>query len=153
MTHTLMYATDFADRLEYQILPALRNGFIVLADRYVYTAMSRAMVRGVDPEWLRELYGFAVVPDLVIHLKLPVPQLILRVIAAGQMNYWESGMDLNLGEDLYDSFEKYQTMIVDELDRMATAYDFITVDATMSPDAIQAIIRQHVTVLLKGRTS
>ena len=115
--------------------------------------MSRAMVRGVDPEWLRELYGFAVVPDLVFHLKLSVPQLILRVIAAGQMNYWESGMDLNLGEDLYDSFEKYQSMIVDELDRMAEEYEFITVDATMSPDAIQAVIRQRVTRLLGGRVA
>ncbi len=148
MTYTLMYATDFADRLEYQILPALRNGFIVLADRYVYTAMARAVVRGVDRDWVRELYGFAVVPDLVFHLQVSVARLIPRVLMAGMMNYWESGMDLNLGEDLYDSFQKYQSMLLEQLNRMADEYGFINIDAMMSPEAIQELIRQYVTRLL-----
>lgn len=153
LTYTLMYATDFADRLEYQIIPALRNGFIVLADRYIYTAMARAVVRGVDRRWVRELFGFAAVPDLVVHLKLSVPELIPRVLAAGRMNYWESGMDLNLGEDLYDSFKKYQSMIIDELNVMANEYDFVTLDGTLSPDEIHGTLREHVSKLLASRAA
>ena len=153
LTYTLMYATDFADRLEYQIIPALRNGFIVLADRYIYTAMARAIVRGVDRRWVRELFGFAAVPDLVVHLRLSVPELIPRVLAAGKMNYWESGMDLNLGEDLYDSFKKYQSMIIDELKLMANEYDFVTLDGTLSPDEIHSTLRQRVSKLLASRAA
>lgn len=151
LTYTLMYATDLADRLEYEILPALRNGFIVLADRYVYTAMVRAMVRGVDPTWVHELFGFAAVPDLVFHFRLSVAQLIPRVLAAGGMNYWESGMDLNLGEDLYDSFKKYQSMLIEELDRLSEKYGFIDIDSTRSPSAIQDTLREHVTRLLAAK--
>lgn len=153
LTYTLMYATDFADRLEYQIIPALRNGFIVLADRYIYTAMARAVVRGVDRTWVRELFGFAAVPDLVVHLKLSVPELIPRVLAAGRMNYWESGMDLNLGEDLYDSFKKYQSMIINELNVMANEYDFVTLDGTLSPDEVHGALREHVSKLLASRAA
>ncbi len=151
LTYTLMYATDLADRLEYEILPALRNGFIVLADRYVYTAMVRAIVRGVDPNWVHELFGFAALPDLVFHFKLSVAQLIPRVLAAGGMNYWESGMDLNLGEDLYDSFKRYQSMLIEELNRLSDDYGFIDIDSTRSPRDIQNTLREHVTKLLGAK--
>lgn len=151
ITHTLMYATDFADRQEYQILPALRSGFIVLADRYVYTAFARAVVRGVEPDYVRDLFGFALVPDLVFYLRLSVPALIRRVLAGERMNYWESGMDLNLGADLYDSFRKYQSLLIRQFDRLSEEFGFITVDAHKKPDVIQAVLREHVAKLLEER--
>jgi dTMP kinase len=151
ITYTLMYATDFADRLEYQILPALRNGFIVLADRYVYTAIARGVVRNVDPGYVRNLFGFALVPDAVFYLQLSVPYLVRRVLKCNRMNYWESGMDLNLGEDLYDCFKKYQSKLIHELDGMADEFGFITVDARKPPHRIQAILREHVGKLLQTR--
>ena len=151
ITHTLMYATDFADRQEYQIVPALRNGFIVLADRYVYTAFARAVVRGVGIGYVRDLFGFAVVPDLVFYLRLGVPALIRRVLTCDRMNYWESGMDLNLGADLYDSFKKYQSRILRQFDKMAEEFDFVTVDGYKKPDTIQAVLRERVGGLLEER--
>lgn len=151
ITYTLMYATDFADRLEYQILPALRNGFVVLADRYIYTAIARSVVRGVDPEYARGLFGFAVVPDQVFYLQLSVPYLVRRVLMCNRMNYWESGMDLNLGADLYDCFKKYQSKLIRELDGMAEEFGFVTVDARKSPNKIQSILRENVAKLLESR--
>lgn len=151
ITYTLMYATDFADRQEYQIVPALRSGFIVLADRYVYTLFARAVVRGVSPDYVRDLFGFAVMPDLVFYLRLSVPALIRRVLPSGRMNYWESGMDLNLGEDIYDNYKRYQSRLLRHFDRMAEEYNFITVDAHKRPHAIQAVLREHVGTLLEKR--
>ena len=92
LTYCLMYATDLADRLEYQIIPALRSGFIVLADRYIYTAIARGIARDAPRQWLHDLYGFAIQPDLVFYLKIGVQDLVPRVLASGKMNYWESGM-------------------------------------------------------------
>ena len=108
LTFVLLYATDFADRLEKEIIPALKAGFIVLSDRYIFTALARAGVRGVDRTWLRNLYGFAIAPHLVFYLKIDVKTLIRRVLQARGMDYWESGMDLKLGDDIYDSFRAYQ---------------------------------------------
>ncbi len=149
LTYCMMYATDLADRMEYQIIPALKSGFIVLADRYVYTAICRGIVRGADKQWLRDLYGFAVVPDLVFYLKLGVHDLVPRVLQAGKMNYWESGMDMNYGDDLYDSFMAYQSAITEQFDLIAEEEGFITVDATASPNAIQADLRRVVSRYLK----
>ena len=108
LTFVLLYATDFADRLEKEIIPALKAGFIVLSDRYIYTALARAGVRGVDRTWIRNLYGFAIAPHLVFYLKIDEKTLIRRVLQARGMDYWESGMDLKLGDDIYDSFRAYQ---------------------------------------------
>ena len=104
----LLYATDFADRLEKEIIPALKAGFIVLSDRYIYTAMARAGVRGVDRTWIRNLYGFAIAPHLVFYLKIDEKTLIRRVLQSRGMDYWESGMDMKLGDDIYESFRAYQ---------------------------------------------
>ena len=104
LTFVLLYATDFADRLEKEIIPALKAGFVVLSDRYIFTALARAGVRGVDRAWLRNLYGFAIAPHLVFYLKLDVETLIRRVLAARGMDFWESGMDMKRGDDIYDSF-------------------------------------------------
>ena len=112
VTFTLMYAIDFADRLENQIIPALKSGFVVLADRYLYTALARARVRGIDEDWVRALYGFAIQPDLVLYLRVGTDQLIRRVLLGDGIDYWEAGMDLNLGADPYDSFMAYQSRLL-----------------------------------------
>lgn len=144
LTYCLMYATDLADRMEYQILPALKSGFIVLADRYTYTAIARGIVRGAEREWLHDLFGFAVAPDLVFYLQLGVNDLVPRVLEANKMNYWESGMDMNYGDDLYDSFQAYQGALIEQYDRIAEEERFITLDAREDPDTIQKQLRAHV---------
>ncbi len=144
LTYCLMYATDLADRLEYQIIPALRSGFLVLADRYIYTALARGIARGADKQWLHDLFGFAVAPDLVFYLRLDVQELVPRVLQAGKMNYWESGMDMNYGDDLYDSFVAYQTELIGEFDNMAEEHQFLTVDARQEPEKIQRQLRRMV---------
>jgi dTMP kinase len=144
LTYCLMYATDLADRLEYQIIPALKSGFIVLADRYIYTAIARGIARGADRQWLRDLYGFALVPDLVFYLQLPVSDLVQRVLAAGKMNYWESGLDMNYGDDIYESFIAYQSELTREFDVMAEEYQFTTLDARQEAQILQKRLRRAV---------
>src|SRR3954462_15842479 len=137
LTYCLMYATDLADRLEYQILPALRSGFIVLADRYIYTAIARGIARGADKEWLHDLYGFAIQPDLTFYLKIGVKELVPCVLAAGKMNYWEAGMDINYGDDLFDSFVAYQSELIEQFNVMAEEYNSVTLETRHDPNSIQ----------------
>lgn len=146
LTMQLYYATDFADRLENEILPALRAGFVVLTDRYIYSAIARAVVRGVDADWIRSVYGIALVPDLILYLRVGRPEeLVERVLASGRkFDYWESGMDLNLGEDFYDSFVEYQTRLLREFDRMSGDYGFRLVDASRSIRRVAADLRRAV---------
>ncbi len=145
---SLLYATDFADRLEHQIIPALRSGFIVLADRYIYTAFARDAVRSGDRAWIRDVFGFAVVPDLACYLRIDVDTLALRVIETKGMNFWESGMDLKLGADLYDSFKKYQGLLIEEFDKMAEEFKFEVIDARKPPEEIQQDLRSKIEPLL-----
>jgi len=145
---SLLYATDFADRLEHQIIPALRSGFIVLADRYIYTALARDAVRSGDRTWIRNVFGFAVVPDLVLYLRIDVDTLALRVIETKGMNYWESGMDLRLGVDLFDSFKKYQSSLIEEFDKMAEEFRFQVIDASKPPEEIQDSLRSKIQPIL-----
>jgi dTMP kinase len=147
---SLLYATDFADRLEHQVIPALRAGFIVLSDRYVYTAFARDFVRSGDPAWIRNVFGFALVPDLVCYLRMDVDTLALRVIESKGMNYWESGMDLRLSGDLFDSFKKYQSLVIEEFDKMAEEFHFEVVDARKSPEEIQDALRSKIQPVLKN---
>ncbi len=147
---SLLYATDFADRLEHQIIPALRSGFVVLADRYIYTAFARDLVRSGDPTWIRNVFGFALVPDLVFYLRIDVDTLALRVIESNGMNFWESGMDLRLGADLYDSFKKYQALLIEEFDKMAEEFHFEVVDARKPPEEIQEVLRAKIEPVLKN---
>ncbi len=149
---SLLYATDFADRLEHQIIPALRSGFIVLADRYIYTALARDFVRSGDRDWIRNVFGFALVPDLVCYLRIDVETLTLRVIETKGMNFWESGMDLRLGNDLYDSFKKYQGLLIEEFDKMAEEFRFEVVDARKPPEDIQDFLRGKILPLLRNGT-
>jgi dTMP kinase len=147
---SLLYATDFADRLEHQIIPALRSGFIVLADRYIYTAFARDVVRSGDPAWIRDVFGFALVPDLVCYLRIDVDTLALRVLESKGMNFWESGMDMKFGTDLYDSFMKYQSLLIEEFDKMAEEFRFEVVDARKPPEEIQDALRAKIRPLLKS---
>jgi dTMP kinase len=144
LTYCLMYATDLADRLEFQIIPALRSGFVVLADRYIYTAIARGIARGADRNWLRDLYGFAVAPDLTFYLQVNVRDLVPRVLASGKMNYWESGMDMNYGDDLYDSFVAYQSELIEQFNLIADEQGFVTIDATQDEREIQQQLRHAV---------
>lgn len=144
----LFYATDFADRLEQQIIPALRSGFVMLTDRYTYSLIARGIVRGADPDWLKGTYGFALRPDAVFYLRIDVEDLVPRVLADGPFDYWESGMDLPMGEDLYESFIRYQRKVIAELDQLAREYHFHTIDATQSVDVISRELCDRVSDLL-----
>ena len=148
-TMSLFYATDLADRVEHEIVPALRSGFVVLADRYVYTTMARGAVRGLDRDWLAKLYGFALVPRRVFFLRLDPDDLIRRTLRrGGELDFWESGRDIGLAPDLYTSFRKYQTLILEEFDRLAELYGFTTIDASRSVEEVQAELRREVAELL-----
>ncbi|OIO38126.1 MAG: thymidylate kinase [Candidatus Omnitrophica bacterium CG1_02_46_14] len=148
MTFSLLYATDFADRLENQIIPALRSGHLVIADRYIYTAFIRDVVRDADPKWIRNVFGFALVPDLVLYLKIDMDTLIPRALESGGINYWEAGMDLHMGQDLFDSFVNYQSRLIAEYDKLAKEFDFQVVDARKPVDEIQENIREKVKEIL-----
>jgi len=150
LTFVLLYATDFADRLEKEIVPALRAGFIVLADRYIFTALARAGVRGVDRAWLRNLFGFAIVPHLVFYLRVDVETLIRRVLQSRFMDYWESGMDMKLGDDIYDSFRAYQGKLLREYALLADEFGFRTLDGRQPVDRIQQELRRQVGAFLTG---
>jgi len=149
LTFVLLYATDFADRLEKEIIPALKAGFVVLTDRYIFTALARAGVRGVDRAWLRNLYGFAIAPHLVFYLKIDVDTLIGRVLESRGMDFWESGMDLKHGDDIYDSFRAYQNKLLREYGSMAEEFHFRVVDARRSVNKIQDELRRQVEAFLE----
>ncbi len=153
LTFVLLYATDFADRLENEIVPALKAGFIVLADRYIYTAIARARVRGVERAWLRSLYGFAIVPHLVFYLKTDVDTLIRRVLESRGMNFWESGMDMKLADDIYDSFRTYQGKLLREYASMAEEFGFRTLDARQPVDRLQDQLRTQIAAFLGAGAS
>ena len=145
VTMTLFYATDFADRLENEIIPALRAGFVVLTDRYIFSIIARAIARGEDRRWIENDAGFALVPHVVYYLRAEVPDLVSRVVfGRGQFDYWESGMDLGVATDMYDSFIKYQAKLIRALDSMSSRYGFVTVDASRTPDAIFADLQRSI---------
>ena len=137
ITMTLYYTTDFADRLENEIIPALRAGFVVLTDRYIFSIMARAIARGEDRAWIEHVTGFALVPHTVFYLRAGVKDLVSRVVLGrGHFDYWESGMDLRFGKDMYDSFVKYQTRLIRVFDSLAASYDIEMIDATRPADEI-----------------
>lgn len=151
-TMSLFYTTDFADRLESQIIPALRAGYYVLSDRYFYSISARDIVRGADPEWLEKVYGFALVPNLVLYLKVDVKNLVPRALYGKGFNYWESGTDLALGDNLFDSFCEYQTRVIRELDAMAERYGFAIIDASREPESIFRDLRKAILPILGSPT-
>ena len=132
MTLNLFYATDFWDRLERQILPALKAGMIALTDRYIFSLIARASVRGVSSEWMEGLYGFAPVPDLVVYLDVDVDTVLPRVLSSTGFDYWESGQDYLVGDSLFDTFIRYQHDLLTEFRRLSSKYDFKMLDARRS---------------------
>jgi dTMP kinase len=150
VTQALFYTTDFADRLENEIVPALRAGFVVLTDRYIYSLMARAVVRGIDLPWLRSVYGFALKPDAVFYLRIGVDDLIPRVVFSRGFDYWESGMDLHPSEDMYESFRKYQTALLQQFDILAEEYGFEVVDASANVRAVFERLRDGIAHVLSG---
>ena len=148
LTFQLLYATDFADRLEKEIIPALKAGFIVLSDRYIFTALARAGVRGVDRAWIRNLYGFAIAPHLVFYLRIDEKTLIRRVLQARGMDFWESGMDMKLGDDIYESFRAYQRGVLKEFASMSDEFNFRILDARRKVDVIQDELRRQIAAFL-----
>lgn len=142
---TLFYATDFADRLENEMIPALRAGFIVLTDRYIYSLIARSIVRGLDPSWIKACYGLALKPDAVFYLRSNVGGLIPRVLSSpAGFDYWESGMDIRLGDDLFDSFGEYQTRMLSVFDSMIDEYGFEVIDATQPIDVIYRNLQRRI---------
>jgi dTMP kinase len=148
ITLNLFYATDFVDRFERQILPALRAGFIVLTDRYIYSLIARALVRGADPRWIRSIYGLALKPDATFYLKVTLDDLIPRVLQKGGFDYWESGMDMRLGDDLFESFVNYQTRLLEQFDQLASEYNFQVLDAGQPVALLQEQLKQRIMPLL-----
>jgi len=144
MTMSLFYAADFADRLENQIIPALKAGFIVLSDRYFYSIMARDIVRGADPQWARKVYGFALKPDLIIYLKADIETLVSRIVHGRGFDYWEAGMDIRKSDNLYDSFYIYQSELIKQFEIMSAEYGFITINASRSINAVFADLRKAI---------
>jgi dTMP kinase len=146
--YNLFYATDFADRLENQIVPALRAGFVMLTDRYIYSLIARAIVRGADRDWIKQVYSFSIKPDAVFHLRIRAHDLVPRVLVRGGFDYWESGMDLPMGPDLYESFINYQSQVIRELGRLEEEYGFEAIDATQSIEEVSNYLCTRVSELL-----
>jgi dTMP kinase len=141
----LFYATDFADRLEKQIIPALRAGMVVLTDRYIYSMIARAQVRGSDPKWIRKVLGFALVPDAIFYLQADLQHLVPRVLAQqGGFDYWESGMDFMKGRDLFRNYVRYQTRLLAQFDAIAEEFGFRRIDANRSVREVFADLRREV---------
>lgn len=151
-TLSLFYATDFADQLENIILPALKAGFMVLADRYIYTLMARDLVRGMDEAWLKNIYGIALVPDAVFYLNVSPEQLVQRNFAKNHaLDYWESGMDLGLSREMFDSFLKYQGLMAQQFKRLQAIYGFNIVDGDRSAEEINDELRRKIQAVLTGK--
>ena len=151
ITMSLFYAADFADRLENQIIPALQAGFVVLSDRYFYSVVARDSIRGIDRDWAKQLYGIALKPDLVLYMKASIPSLVTRLIHGRGLNYWESGMDLHIADNFYDSFVEYQSMILKQFDLLSEEYNFMTIDADQSPNDIFEDLKKPILELLHNR--
>jgi dTMP kinase len=144
-TFSLIHATDFADRSERNIIALLKTGAVVLCDRYIYTAFARDAVRGMNPQWLRELYSFAVKPTIAFYFRVPLEVAMNRILAARSgIKYYEAGMDLGLNPDPEESFRMFQGRILDEYDRMVPEFDLQVIDATLPIEVQQAQMRQSV---------
>ena len=150
LTLNLFYATDFWDRLEKSIVPALRTGMVALVDRYIFSIIARARVRGVPARWLTDVFEFAVVPDRVLYLDVDVEHLLPRVLSVRQLDHWESGEDFLRGPDLYDNFIRYQGALIEEFRSLASEHDFVTVDGRGSVGDVFHALQTEVREALKG---
>jgi len=152
-TFSLLHALDFADRLTYQIVPSLKAGMVVLADRYVYTAFSRDVARGVHPAWVRAVYSFAPRPDLALYFRVPIEVSLDRLLGGrAKLKYHEAGMDLGLAPDPAQSFRLFQSRVLDIYDRLAEEFDLRVIDATGDIPMQQKVVRRMVQEVLRGYT-
>lgn len=145
----LFYATDFADQLEHVVVPALRSGFVVVADRYIFTLMARDIVRGAAPEWIRSVFGFAIKPDMIFCLRVSPKVLAQRTLMkSGCLNYWESGMDIQRSGDMYECFIYYQNRLWQQFNSMAEEYGFHVVNGNRDVQTVHREIVDRVKTFL-----
>jgi len=151
ITFSLIHATDFADRTEHDIIPPLKAGAVVLADRYIFTAFARDVARGVNPEWVRQLYGFSVKPSVAFYFRLPLDIAMKRILGGRDaLKFYEAGMDLGLSDDIEESFRIFQARIIEEYEKMVEEFGLVVIDATLSIEEQQAQVRKIVTEALTG---
>ena len=151
LSFSLIHATDFYDRIEREIVPFLKAGAIVLADRYVYTAFARDVARGVSPRWVRSLYRFAIVPSLAIYFRTPLEVALKRILSGRpKLKHYEAGMDLALSPDPQQSYRLFQARILEEYERIVTEYDLTVMDATRPIETQQRALRKAIRPLLEG---
>ena len=152
-TFSLLHATDFADRLLYNIVPPLKAGMIVLADRYAYTAFARDVARGVDRRWVRALYSFAVRPDLALYFRVPIEVSLDRLMARRvKLKFYEAGMDMGWSQNLVESFRIFQGKVLDEYDRLVDEFDLSVIDASLAITDQQQMVRNLVSKQLERPT-
>jgi dTMP kinase len=150
-TFSLLQATDFCDRWENFILPLLKAGAVVLADRYAFTAYARDVARGVDPDWIRNLYSFASQPDLAFYFRVPLDVAVDRITSSrAKIKYYEAGMDLELSDNKITSFRLFQQRIIDEYEKMTAEFNMTVIDGTLPVEVQQKDIRKIVTKALRG---
>ncbi|MGD9047449.1 MAG: thymidylate kinase [Anaerolineae bacterium] len=148
---SLIHAADLADRLERQILPALKAGAIVLADRYIFTAFGRDVARGVSPEWVRKVYAFAVKPTVAFYFQVPLEESLRRILGGRpQLKFYEAGLDIGLSDDPYESFALFQGRILEEYEKMVDEFGLTVIDATLPLVKQQEMVREIITPLLTG---
>jgi len=155
---SLIHAVDFAHRLQQQMIPSLKAGAIVLADRYIYTAFARDVARGVDPQWVREMYSFAVKPTVALYFRVPLDESLRRIISGRpKLKYYEAGLDLGLSDDPYESYRIFQGRILREYERLVDEYGLSTVDASLplvtQQEVVREIIRPHLEGALRVESS
>ena len=150
-TFSLLHAVDFADRLKQVIAPALKAGFIVLADRYAFTAFARDVARGVDPQWVRQVYDFAIRPDLTIYFDIDPKTSMERICFNRTPKFYEAGMDLKLSNDPFESYLIFQTRVIIEYKKMLKEFDIVKLDANDSIHSKQVEIRKMLTKILEAK--
>ncbi len=154
-TFSLIHAVDFAQRLQQQIVPALKAGAIVLADRYIYTAFARDVARGVDPQWVRDVYSFAVKPTVALYFRVPLEESLRRIISGRpKLKYYEAGLDLGLSDDAYEGYRIFQGRILREYERLVEEFGLSVIDASLpivtQQEIVREIIRPHLQGVLKA---
>jgi len=148
-TMTLFYATDSVDRLERDIIAALGAGFVVLTDRYIYSIIARGQARGIDPAWLRNVFGFALIPDAVFYLHADMDHLIPRVLNARGFDYWESGMDFLSEREYYESYVEYQSRLLAQFENMADEFGFVWIDANQRIHEMFRSLQAKIEIVIK----
>lgn len=148
-TNALFYAADFADQLEHKIIPALQAGYIVLADRYIYTLMARNTIRGIKRQWSSDLYSFALIPDLIFYLDVDPFKLVHRVFEKRQsLDYYESGADLGLSNDMFESFIIYQRKLAKEFEYIKQKYNLISINGNKPVDQVNLALQKQISRFL-----